>query len=374
MTPPVSEIHRAFVTPAVLGTTAYDPPLGRESAMRLHLNENFYGPPEECCAAGVPNDPGELATYAEGNSLLEDALAAHHGIDVNRVLVTLGAAGALQQIFAATLSRGRSVLLPKPSWSYYRTLSTTAGANLREYPLVVRDAHWMVDRSPLAAELTVGPALVIINTPHMPTGSIVAPADIAQWAQAHPRTLFVVDQAYYGYPAHDEMEPGGIADLENILLVRSFSKLYALVSQRVGYIVGSASLLREIRKLSPLFGIPLGAQRSASAALAAPHYFSANAAGTRLTRARFIATMNSTGDFLAYPSESNFVPVRCLTQPSERVANYLGRRGFRVRDCRGYGLVDHVRVTLARPAAMEKVAGLMLEAGRSVTDNFARFG
>ena len=361
MTSPTNETCQIMLTSAVLNSTAYDPPLMREPSVRLHLNENFYGPSNKCCAATLPHDPAEFSMYAEGNKILEDALAAHHGVDVDRVLVTLGAAGALQQIFAAVLSPGRSVLIPKPGWSYYRMLSMTMGGAMRDYPLVAGDGGWSVDYERLTSELEAEPSLVIINTPHMPTGSTVDLQEILQLARACPHSLFVVDQAYYGYADQNELEPDQIEDYENILLVRTFSKLYALASQRVGYITGSAAMLRQIRKLSPLFGIPLTAQRSAAVALEEHEYYAEIAQETRKTRDRFIAAVNSTGEFLAYPSKSNFVLVECLSRSSEHVTEHLRGRGYSIRDCRGYGLAHHVRVTLARPTMMETVAELMLE-------------
>jgi histidinol-phosphate aminotransferase len=241
-------IHLAFVRESLQTLDVYRPPLQPTPGLRLHLNENHWGPAPTCLAPLEPTAEN-LATYTDGSQRLENAIATLHAIPRANVMATLGAAGGLQQIFHTSVTQADVVLLPNPGWSQYQTYVKTQGAKVATYPVVDAGHTWTIDLEALRqAIMRNRPVCVVINDPHMPTGGHTPRPALLQLFKDFPLTLFIVDQAYAGFDQRAAAIPEDCLAVENLVLVRTFSKAYGLAAVRVGYLLANATYCGYLRK------------------------------------------------------------------------------------------------------------------------------
>ncbi len=207
--------------------------------LRLDSNEGPL-PPGALLAELAGADPEMLRRYREA-TVLEAALAARVGVTAERVIVTAGADEAIDRACRAFLDRGRTLLLPDPTFELFERFAVLAGGDVQR----VRWPAGPFPRDAFLDRLDARTAIVVVVSPNNPTGAVATPADVRRLAAAAPHALLLLDLAYVEY-ADADLTPA-VLDLPNALVVKTFSKAWGLAGCRVGYAIGSPYVVSVLR-------------------------------------------------------------------------------------------------------------------------------
>ncbi len=194
--------------------------------------------PGSSANATLPDPPARraLSRYPDATPL-RNALAARHRVDPAQVLVTAGADEALERLFRAYLEPTREVILTDPTFEMLPRYAAACGATLVRVP-------WIASQFPLDALLgaiTPRTSVIAVVTPNNPIGAVASPADLIAVHDAAPNAVLVVDLAYIEYADSDPT--AALLALPRAVVVRTFSKAWGLAGARVGFAVGSASVI-----------------------------------------------------------------------------------------------------------------------------------
>jgi histidinol-phosphate aminotransferase len=234
----------------------------------LGLNEGLHGPFPSALAA-IERAVPELNRYpGRGSYELVAALAARHAVEASQVLVAAGADAVIGYVCQAVLEPGDEVVVPWPSFPSFVRDSQKRDAVLVPVPLT---ANSEVDLAALEAAVTSGTRLLFVATPNNPTGLAIPRNDLIAFVRDLPEhVLPVIDEAYFDYLSPtDRLD--SIEDLfrngADMLVLRTFSKLYGLAGLRVGYGVGPPAVMAAMRKVQRGYDVGALAQVAALASL-----------------------------------------------------------------------------------------------------------
>jgi histidinol-phosphate aminotransferase len=294
-------------------------------------------------AQRLVEDAASLSRYPDARPL-EAAIAARHGVDPSRVIVTAGADEALDRACRAFLAPGRSIVLPSPTFEMIGRYATLAGG--RVAAPAWRAGAWPLDA--VLASIDATTALVAVVSPNNPTGAVVGRDALSSVASVAPTLL--VDLAYVDF-ADDDPTAQAIT-LPNAIVFRTFSKAWGLPALRVGYAIGPADRIGAMRASGgpypvsgPSLALVLRWLEIGGEAVAG------FVARVREERRELEALLGSRAE----PSQANFVFARF--DDAEHVRTELARRGIAVRIFpNDPALAGALRVTLpGDPAAFARV-------------------
>jgi len=341
--------------PELAGIVPYQPGLpieavqreyGLERVVKLASNE-FPLPPFPEVQAVVAAALDRLQRYPDGFSTdLRVAAAAHYGRDPEQVTVGCGTCELLFLLAQALLERGDEVVFAAPSFSCYRDVVAIRGA----VPIAVPLVDFTHDLEAMAAAVTPSTKIVFVCNPNNPTGTYVRPAEVRRLVEAVPDdVLVVVDEAYIEFvTAGDRDASLDIQrDHDNVVVLRTFSKIYGLCGLRTGVGICASEVREAIDKVRQPFNVNLLGQLAAIEALKHQDQVAAR----RETNARLRRSM---ADRLAergrptVASESNFmlVGIEGLRVPQDQVCGELLARGVILRDGNALGIPGWARVTV----------------------------
>ena len=226
------------------------PEAAPDGPIKLSSNENPLGL-SPAARRAVVDTIGEANRYpAERRLELIDALAKRHGVVAENIVLGNGSTEVLQMAVQALYEPGARLVFADPTYEDVPWYAQPYPYDLKKVPLTAAFAHDL-DRMRELAEGSSGRALVYLCNPNNPTGTLTPSADIDTWIESAPqRVSFLVDEAYYDYCE----DPGyrsciaRVADQPNLLVVRTFSKIYGMAGMRLGYGIAhpdTAATLRE---------------------------------------------------------------------------------------------------------------------------------
>lgn len=352
---------------SIWNLTPYDPGLTIEQLekkigkkiTKLSANESLWGPSPKIYEALQQAWP-KVQYYPDGAALqLKGLLAA--GWDLPQEHFCLGN-GADELIFILVntfLNQGDEVLIPTPTFSSYATAAQIVGSNIR----FIAQNELTFHLAELAEVIHPETKMVFLCNPNNPTGTIFAQSDLELFLARIPaETLVILDEAYCHF-ANDPQYPDAKALLRkhpNLIVLRTFSKVYALASLRVGYAVASPKLIREMEKVRQPYNVNTMAQLAAAAAWLDEEYLEKVIHETITEREQLTETLRKQG-FVVLPSQANFVLVQ--HQKAELICNLLLQEGFLVRNTAGFALPDWFRITIGPSSMMN----LFLDSLQKVT-------
>ena len=276
------------------------------AVLKLNTNENAYPPAPAVGRALATFDAAELRRYPPATAdPLRRQVAELLGLDASQVVATNGGDEGLRLAMATFVDAGDVVGLATPSYSLYPVQAKVQGAEVAELPLA---ADWLPGSDFGARLQAAGTKLVCLANPHAPSGALWPAAAVAALARELDGVL-LVDEAYVDFvdPALGHALVPLLAEHDNLLLLRTFSKGYALAGMRVGLLLGSPALTEPIRtKTRDSFNVDAIAQRLASAALAEQGYAEERWRRTRVERDRLAGALRGLG-FGVCDSQANFV-------------------------------------------------------------------
>ena len=331
---------------------------GRSDIARLASNEN----PDGCSPAvleALRSPQFEPWRYADpACTELRGALAERLAVAPEQIVVGNGSEEMIAAIARAALTPGCEVVTITPSFGLHEIEPLAAGARVTKVPMA---ADLGFDIAAIAAALAAEPRILFLSSPSNPVGPALDQSQLERLARAaSPRTLFVLDEAYYEYA--DEGAPDARAILSAAglphVVLRTFSKAYGLAGLRVGYAVCSdAGLARAVAAAKTPFNVNGAAQLAAMAALRDEAWMKASTARLRSERERVRAALHRLG-LRPAPSQTNFLFVD-IGADSDGIAAALLREGVIVKPWREAGYRSYLRVTIGHAADNDRlIAGL----------------
>lgn len=318
--------------------------LGLARVAKLASNENPVGPSPKAIAAMV-EQAGKTNLYPDGNGFyLKEALAKHWRIKTNQIVLGNGSDELIQLLVLAYVEPGDEVVMAKPSFPRYEPVVRLLEGVPVEIPLT---ADWRHDLMAMAAAINPKTKLVFICNPNNPTGTMVTRAEVEEFmARVPDEVLVVFDEAYFEYVDNAEYPDGldFLARGRQVVVLRTFSKIYGLAGLRIGYALTNPEIVQNLERVRPPFNTNAMAQAAALAALSDQSHLERvrelNAQGLQY----FYTALEQLG--LEYvPSYTNFVLVN-IRRSAAQVFQALLRKGYIVRDV---GLGSWLRVTVGLP-------------------------
>jgi len=322
--------------------------LGIDRVVKLASNEGPYGPFPAALEA-IGRAAAELNRYPDGGAYrLRAALADRHGVAFEEVITGAGADGMIDAVSQVFLGPGDQIVCGWPSFVSYVIDARKLGATPQLVPL--RDHRYDLDAM-LAA---VGPRtkLAYLCLPNNPTGTINTRAEVDAWFERVPdHVLTVVDQAYFEYiddPEYVDAVAEHFKQGRNVVVLRTFSKIYGLAGVRVGYAVAPRAVVTEMSKVRRAFDVSTPAQEAALSSLGDPDELRRRRELNAEGRAELERVLCAHGLDPVPGAVANFVYVE-LGEDSRPFQQRLLREGAIVRPTHGFGGSEAIRVTVGTP-------------------------
>ncbi len=325
---------------------------GVTTVAKLGSNENPMGlsPRVRSALIGALD---RLHHYPDGESLrLRRLLAARFGLAPDNFCVANGVDNVLTCLGLAFLDAGDRCVIGRPTYTAYAALARLLGAVPVEIPL--RDWRLDVDATGKAAH---GARAVFVCNPNNPTGSILHHSEVETLlASIPPETLAVLAEAYAEW-VDDPAFPDALALLRahpNVVILRTFSKIYGLAGLRVGYAFASPEVAAAVNQVREPFPVDRLAQVAAEAVLDDEAYVRASFENNRRGKADLARAFDTLG-LRHLPSQANFILVD-LARPAANVAERLLERGVIIRPGAMWGLPTWARITIGTPDEDRRLA------------------
>jgi len=319
--------------------------LDADAIIKLASNENPLGPSKLALAA-MRRALGQAHLYPDGNAFyLKQKLAAKLGVTPAHIILGNGSNELLEFVGHALVAPGSEVVVSQYCFAVYPIITALFGGQL----VVVPAKNLGHDLDAMRAAITPNTRVVFAANPNNPTGTVVSREALAAFVDAVPETVAVVlDEAYLEFLDNPqdflpEIRSGRKA---NLLLCRTFSKIYGLAALRLGYGIGHPDLIAELEKIRQPFNTNAIAQAGALAALDD----TAHAERTRRNNSRGLKAYARAFRKLgldSIPSSANFVLVR--VGEGQRVCGEMQKLGVIVRPMGGYQLPEWIRISVGTP-------------------------
>jgi histidinol-phosphate aminotransferase len=324
--------------------------LGLKEVTKLASNENPFGCSPKAKEA-ILAEMEQISLYPDGASqTLTAAIAQEYSLETNQIIFGAGSDEIILMLARAFLEPGDENIMATHTFPQYKHNAEIEGAISIEVPLK-EGTH---DLDAMLAEVTAKTKIVWICNPNNPTGTMLTHDEIQSFMKrVSPEVLVVLDEAYAEYNVSG-LYPDGLQLLKehaNIILLRTFSKIYGLASLRIGYGIGRAEVIRSINQVREPFNTTRFAQVAALAAFKDSQFIDdcreANAKGIAYLTAQFARL-----GFSHYPAHGNFVMVD-VQRPAARVFDGLLRKGVIIRGGHMLGFPTSIRVTVGSQAQNE---------------------
>jgi histidinol-phosphate aminotransferase len=305
---------------------------------------NPLGPPLGVAEALATVDPSRYPD--RWSDELVTAISNTEGAPREQVFIGNGSSELIHLLARAHLKPGDCAIVLEPTFGEYAAACEAAGASLRRF--VAGEAQgfrWnFEDACPLVE--VEQPRLVYLCNPNNPTGTYLEEASVRQLAEAvGDAGLLILDEAYRAF-VDGPWESRPLLDLDNVVLLRSMTKDYALAGLRLGYLLGSEQTVERLRGTQPSWSVNAAAQAAGLAALQDRTHLDRAREVVRKSKAYLTGALNEIGLEVA-PSAANFLLVKVGNAAVVRRA--LLREGVAVRDCTSFGLPQYVRIGVRSP-------------------------
>ena len=325
---------------------------GRNDVLKLSSNENPLGPPPSAVAA-LAEAAADVHRYpSTDHADLRDAIGQVHGLDPARIICGVGSDEVLQFVTQAFSGPGDEIIHTEHGFSMYPILARMAGAT----PVSVPETDRVVNADAILGAVTGRTRLVLIANPGNPTGTMLPPGELERLADSLPdHVILVIDGAYTEFADGYDGGAALAGKRDNVLMTRTFSKIYGLGGLRIGWGYGAQPLIdvmMRIRQPFNLSGLQLAAARAAVRDRA---WVDRCARLNAEQRARLLGSLRQLG-IACDDSHGNFVLARFGSETEALAADAaLQADGIIVRRVAGYGFPEALRITVGDQAQTGRV-------------------
>jgi histidinol-phosphate aminotransferase len=327
--------------------------------IKLASNENPYEPIEEVRQA-IVDELVQINRYPNSGCFnLCAELGRFHRVSPGRIFIGNGSNEIIDLLVRAFVSPDEEIAYAWPSFIVYPIVSQLAGVKAVEVPL--RD--YRVDMPALRKAVTRKTKIVFVCNPNNPTATYVSAAEVARFLEDLPdSTLVVFDEAYFEYVTAGDFPDtlGIVPSRQNVIVLRTFSKIHSLSGIRVGYSVSHEDVVTCLHKVRQPFNVNSIAQAASLAALRHMDKVAARAKENR-DELHFVREELEKLGFVVPPSQTNFL-LAVPPRGSGAIVERLMDRGIIVRPMKPFGLGDETfRVTVGTPAENRKFIATLKE-------------
>jgi histidinol-phosphate aminotransferase len=346
----------SLVNPHVLQTTPYKPgkpvediqrEFGLQRVIKLASNENMLPIPENVRQA-IRDELSQLQYYPDSdNYYLRRRIAEYNGLEPDCVIAGAGSVEIIQMLIRAFLKPGEKVLTSEKTFSLYKsaTIECAGASAFIEAPM---DGDLRFDLEAIAALIDASVKIIFITNPNNPTGTILPGAAVRAFIErVPPDRIVVLDNAYQEYVDDPGEYLTGLDEVgrgRNVIVLRTFSKVYGLAGLRVGYAMAKPGIISVLNRVKPPFNVTRVGQRAALASLESDEFKNESVRLNRLNKAKLLGGLQGLR-LRVIPSQTNFL----LFFPEVDVAELnlrLLKQGVIIRPMGGFGIPDAMRVSV----------------------------
>jgi histidinol-phosphate aminotransferase len=317
--------------------------VGHEKVLKLSSNENPLGPPPAAIEA-IKSAAGTVHLYpSTDHAELRAAIGEMNGLDPERIICGVGSDEVLQMVTQAYAGVGDEIIHTEHGFSLYPVLIHMTGAT----PVCVAENERVVDVDAVLQAITERTRVILITNPGNPTGTMLPQDDLDRLVRGVPENIvLVLDGAYTEYA---EGFDGGMSyarDRENVLMTRTFSKIYGLGGLRIGWGYTAKGMIETLTRIRQPFNLSTVQLAAAEAAVRDRPWVDTCTALNAEQRARLSGALRQLG-IACDQSHTNFVLARFADAAEAADANTaLQRDGIIVRAVAGYGFPEGLRITV----------------------------
>ncbi|WP_300012724.1 histidinol-phosphate transaminase [uncultured Roseobacter sp.] len=325
---------------------------GQASPLKLSSNENPFGASPKAMAAVTEAAMGLHRYPSTDHKPLREAIGRVHGLSADRIICGVGSDEILTLLAMAFAGPGDEVLYTEHGFSLYRIFALSAGAT----PVVAPETDRCVDVDALIAKITQATRLIYIANPANPTGTALDMAELTRLADAVPDScLLVLDGAYAEFFNGYDGGASLVTARDNVVMTRTFSKLYGLGGLRVGWGYASRDIIDVLNRIRGPFNMSSVALSGAEAAVNDRQFVATCLQENAEQRARLIGGLRQLG-IACDDSQANFVMARFADEAEALAADaHLKSAGILVRLVKGYGFPEALRITVGRAEDVTRV-------------------
>ncbi|WP_442754532.1 pyridoxal phosphate-dependent aminotransferase [Methylocystis sp. JAN1] len=357
---------RPVPRPGVMAIEAYKP--GKSAApgagrsYKLSANETPLGPSPAAVQA-LRDMAHEIAIYPEGSShKLREAIGARHGLDPARIIMGAGSDNILELLALAYIGPGDEGLYSQYGFLEYKIVTLAAGG----VPVVAPETNYTASVDALLDRVTNRTKIVFLANPNNPTGSYLPASEVARLVKSlPPQTLLALDAAYAEYVTNADYEAGValVNAHENVVMTRTFSKIYGLAGLRLGWGYGPAHIIDALNRIRSPFNVSTAASAAGIAAVHDVAHIEAAIAHNSKWLPWLTREISALG-LEVLPSAGNFIAIRFPKTPGRMSVDadrFLTSRGLVLRAIGAYGMGEFLRLTVGPQEANELVVAALVE-------------
>ncbi len=315
---------------------------------QLASNESPFGPHPRVVEA-IREAAAAMNRYPDPDAtLLRRRIGERYETEPGRVAVGNGSCEILLAAAEALCEPGDEIVYAWPSFSMYPYLAALTGAREIRVPLAPGEVH---DLEAMATEVTAATQLVVVCNPNNPTGTHLPAAQIAAFCERLPdRVTIVIDEAYVEFQTVDDPDTTVdlLADFPNLVVLRTFSKVYGLAGLRVGFALGSAKFRAAVDAVRQPFSVNALAQAAAAEAILHQDDVAQRVERTLIERIRVEEGLHDLGLATA-ETQTNFSWIDLGAADERAIVAGLGEQSIAVRPGTPLGDPGHIRVSYGTP-------------------------
>lgn len=320
--------------------------INKNDIIKLGSNENPFGVSKKAIEA-VNQTAKWMHQYPESNlEDLKEKIADCSSVEASNIIIGGDGADEILDVLGKTLIEpGDEFIVPIPSYMYYEF-------TLKIYGGVPVYAKWNVEENKLDVDsvldaLSPKTKIIFLCTPNNPTGGLIDKEDIIKVLKSTD-ALVVVDEAYFEFSLKDNVDL--LADYNNLLILRTFSKVFGLAGMRIGYALSNPEFIEYMHRVKPVFSLTKLSYVAAIATLDDKDYIKKSIEIGIESREYLYENMSKFDKLSVYPSKANYIllDVRKTGMTSKEFTEALLKRGIIVRDCNSFKGLDEywIRVSV----------------------------
>ncbi len=319
---------------------------------KLSSNESPIGPSPHAVTA-ISEATSKMEDYPDGSSTrLREAIADVHGLNADHIICGNGSDEILGLLANTYLSSGDEAIFTEHGFLVYRIATLAAGAT----PVVVKEDDCKADVDAILAAVTPNTKLVFLANPNNPTGTYLPIEEIRRLhAGLTSHVVLVIDAAYAEYVRRNDYESGieMVSGNLNVIMTRTFSKIYGLAALRIGWAYGPRHMIDALNRVRGPFNVNAAAIAAGSAAMKDKKHLELSIVHNDEWLVKVTDALQALG-LKVTPSVGNFVLVHFLEIEGKTAADanvFLTQRGFVLRAVTGYGFPNALRMTIGSEEA-----------------------
>lgn len=324
---------------------------GIENIIKLAGNENRLGCSDKVIKI-IEQQKEQFSFYPDMNcTILKDKLTYIHGVKQDNLVFGNGSFELISLIALAYLETVDESIIPYPSFGWYQNVTLQMNAE----PVIVPLKEFTVDTDAILNSITKHTKIIWVCNPNNPTGTILREEELKKFIQKVPdHILIVLDEAYIDFVESEYFDTVSlIKEYKNIILLRTFSKLYGLASFRIGYGIADEDIIEKINKVRLPINVNFLAQKAAEASLEDYNFKNFVLKNNRDSLKLYYSELDKE-EIQYVRSNGNFILIDLGVDGAISEKEFL-QNGIMIRNASEFGLDGWIRISIGTPEENEKV-------------------